>query len=82
MPHDKRGPELTAEMIVAVPCVVKEVQQGEDYCNVTLATLYPMYPGDQKTGMVLNTRQVLRVDDEPETPAAPPEPEYRCHFRG
>jgi hypothetical protein len=30
-----------------------------------------MYPGDQKTGLTLNTQQVLRIDDEPEPADVP-----------
>lgn len=42
-----------------VPCHVKEIHLTEEYCNVTLETAEPMYPGTNRTGIVLNAKQVF-----------------------
>jgi len=61
MPHDKNGQVIEVGDEVMVPAVVKQVMTGEDYCNVTLETTEPMYPGEHKSGMTLNARQVVKV---------------------
>lgn len=61
MPHDRDGNTLEAGDFVNVPCVVKMVSTGEEYCNVTLETQESMYPGDNKSGMSLNAKQVVKV---------------------
>ena len=61
MPHDKNGQILKVGDKVNVPCVVKEVHAGDEYCNLSLETEEVMFPGEQKSGMVLNTKQVLKV---------------------
>ena len=45
-----------------VPCIVDGVHEGEDYCNVTLLTEEPMHPGNQRSTMVLNTRQTIKAE--------------------
>lgn len=62
MPHDKNGKLLKAGDAVLVPCVVKEVHAGEEYCNVQLETQEPMYPGEYKSGITLNAKQVVKVE--------------------
>lgn len=60
MPHDQMGNLLEVGDYVMVPARVKEVYQGEEYCNVQLETALPMFPGDTKSGMTLNAKQVLK----------------------
>jgi hypothetical protein len=66
MPHDKNGKLLKVGDTVNVPCIVKSVSSGEEYCNVTLETVEPMYPSDRKDSITLNAKQVEKV----ETPEA------------
>lgn len=61
MPHDKNGAELAVGDKVTVEAVVKEIQTGEEYCNVSLETSEPMHPAETKTPICLNTRQVVKL---------------------
>ncbi len=48
---------------MVVPCLVKHVHQGEDYCNVDLETLADMPPNGGKSFIsAVNTRQLLRAN--------------------
>jgi hypothetical protein len=65
MPHDKNGNLLVKGDRVSLECVVKEVtSQGEEYCNVTLETVEPMYPGTHKTVVTANAKQVVRIGED------------------
>ena len=48
MPHDIHGKELRVDDLVAVRCRVKEIYLGEEFCNVTLETVEPMFRGKQE----------------------------------
>lgn len=61
MPHDKNGALLVEGDRVLIPCIVRSVTTGEEFCNVTLETEEPMFPGNQKTSITLNAKQVERV---------------------
>jgi hypothetical protein len=61
MPHDKNGVEVKPGDIVTVRFKVKEVQQTEDYCNVTMETESEMLPNGGRTGIVLNAAQTEKV---------------------
>ena len=58
MPHDRKGHELQAGDLIMIEAIVRSVSPGEEYCNLTLDTVEPMYPADTKTCIVLNARQV------------------------
>lgn len=58
MPHDRQGNTLKEGDIVMLPVKVKSLAVGEDYCNVTVETLHPMFPGDRHDAFTLNTRQL------------------------
>lgn len=58
MPHDKNGQPLTAGDDVLIRATVTSVSPGEEYCNVNVETVEPMFPGTNKTLIVLNARQV------------------------
>lgn len=58
MPHDCKGVELKVGDTVFVPCKVLSVQTGTEYCNLTVETIEPMFPGKDKTCVTLNTKQV------------------------
>jgi hypothetical protein len=61
MPHDKNGNILQPGDRVIVRAVVNRVDAGDEYCNVTLETEEPMYPGDHRSALTLNTRQVEKA---------------------
>jgi len=58
MPHDKNGQQLSVGDDVLIRATVTNVSAGEEYCNVNLETVEPMFPGEHKTPIVLNARQV------------------------
>lgn len=58
MPHDRIGQKIEVGDHVMVPCVVKEVHPTDDFCNLTLETLEPMYPAGTPNTIVLNTKMV------------------------
>lgn len=60
MPHDKNGKLLEVGDLVHVPAVVTSISMGTDYCNVSLETVEPMFPGVQKSAMALNAKQVVK----------------------
>lgn len=62
MPHDIHGKLLSVGDTVKVLCRVKEIHNTEEYCNVNLETLQPMYPGEHRSGIVLNAKQVEKVE--------------------
>ncbi len=61
MPHDKNGNLLKEGDTVLIEATVRTIQTGEEYCNLTVDTVEPMYPGDSKTAITLNAKQV-RLD--------------------
>lgn len=59
MPHDKNGRELKEGDIVNMQFKVREVSQLENYCNCSLESVLPLYPGNGSTVLSgVNTRQV------------------------
>lgn len=63
MPHDRDGALLKVGNTVMVPARIKELHDTEEYCNVTLETLHSMHPGDSRSTIVLNAKQVVKHDD-------------------
>jgi hypothetical protein len=63
MPHTQSGFEVQVGDTVMVLMIVKEVIQGEDYCNARLETVYPMYPSKEKNTIWLNTGQITQVTE-------------------
>jgi hypothetical protein len=61
MPHDKNGRVIVAGDVVNIPCTVRDVQQGEEFCNVNLETIEPMFPRKDRSVITLNARQVELV---------------------
>jgi hypothetical protein len=62
MPHDKNGQVLNEGDLVSVSARVKSISTGEEYCNVMLETVEPMYPGDSSIVLSLNAKQVELVE--------------------
>lgn len=58
MPHDKNGNLLEVGDDVIIRAKVTQVHTGEEYCNLSLESVEPMYPGDSKNQFTLNTKQV------------------------
>lgn len=59
MPHDKNGKLIKVGNIVLIPCKVKSITMSEDYCNLTVESLYYMPPYEQPTTYTLNAKQVI-----------------------
>lgn len=65
MPHDKNGTLVNVGAKVRVDFTVTQVYQGDDnYCNASLETVEPMFPGEHKTALTINTRQCEVISGE------------------
>lgn len=52
-----------------MPCRIKAIHDTEEYCNVDLETTPSMFPGTNRSSIVLNAKQVVRVGgDAPSDP--------------
>lgn len=70
MPHDIHGDELHVGDLVAAHFRITQIHLTEEFCNVTLETVEKMFPGDHKTTLTLNGKQVERViTGRPRVPA-------------
>lgn len=58
MPHCRLGHEIKAGDKVIIYATVESVQEGIEFCNVTVRTDFPMPPYTAGTTVTLNTRQV------------------------
>lgn len=65
MPHDIDDVELKPGDRVQIECIVRDVQFGTEFCNVTLDTLEKMFPSEYTTCIVANTKQVRKIPDLP-----------------
>lgn len=80
MPHDQNGKLIKAGDRVSVPCTIKSVDAGPDYCNVSVETVHPMHPSKEKSSFSLNSKQVIKDDKDaaagddggPKTASDPP----------
>jgi len=61
MPHDRKGNLLSIGDHVVIGATVREIQPGEEYCNLNVETIEPMYPGESKSTITLNAKQVTRT---------------------
>lgn len=59
MPHDRDGNRLSVGDKVLVPCLVKAIHDTEDYCNVDIETVAPMFPSDKRSALTLNAKQLI-----------------------
>lgn len=60
MPHDRNGAELKVGDQVLISAMVKEIYTSDDYCNAQFETAEVMHPGDQRSVVTLNTKQVVK----------------------
>lgn len=58
MAHDVNGTPLEVGDSVVLEGVITQIQPGEEYCNLTFETDEPMYPGNSKSAVVVNAKQV------------------------
>lgn len=61
MPHDRDGKELKVGDIVHIPCRIKEIHLTEEYCNLNVRSLQKMFPSDNFSDFVINSRQCVKV---------------------
>jgi hypothetical protein len=61
MPHDKNGNSLEVGDHIIIEGIISQVFTGEEYCNINVETLEPMFPGTNKSLLTLNAKQVKRV---------------------
>lgn len=62
MPHDRDGKLLEVGDKVIIHATVDTVQPSDSHCNLTVKTDELFYPGDYKSTIVLNTKQVVKQD--------------------
>jgi hypothetical protein len=62
MPHDRDGALLVVGDLVNIPARITGISStGSEYCNLNLETVEKMYPGDYKSSVPLNAKQVVKV---------------------
>jgi len=71
MPHDKHGRTLAVGDTVTITATVTQVHTGEEYCNVSLMTVEPMFPSEHGSPLSLNATQVELWEKAPPTADAP-----------
>jgi hypothetical protein len=62
--HDMNGRPLSVGDSVLVPATITVVQATDEYCNISMETDVPMYPGTHKSTIALNAKQVSKVTNE------------------
>lgn len=62
--HDKNGKPLTDGDKVTLTCVIRSCTGGPDYCNIMVETVEPMFPGEHKTSISLNAKQVEKINSD------------------
>ena len=62
MPHDAKGKRLEVGDTVQVVATVTQIQQTEDYCNITIKLSRLMKPADTETTFCLNAGQVEKLE--------------------
>ena len=62
MPFDKNGSELREGQIVTIHCRVRITHPGDEHNNVVLETIEEHYPSNSYSTIVLNSKQVQRVE--------------------
>jgi hypothetical protein len=62
--HDAKGRPLRMDDVVLIPCRIISLSATPDRCNVTVKSLLGRSPDGQRETIVLNTKQLLRFNDE------------------
>ena len=63
MPHDRFGNEVRVGDDVVIHGTVRSVTLSDGYCNISVETDELMYPGNEKSIIYLNSKQVDVVQD-------------------
>lgn len=60
--HDRNGTLLQKGDTVLIPCVIDSLSEGEDFCNVTLKSVFGRRPDDAKEVVsAINTGVLVKV---------------------
>lgn len=62
--HDKNGHPLQVGDRVTIEAVIQSASENPDFCNLSLVSVEPMYPGTAKTYFSLNAKQVVYVEPD------------------
>lgn len=63
--HDARGKELKVGDVVLIPCVIKELNPTEDYCNVSVVSQIGRRPDGMKEHIsAINTGVLIKVGND------------------
>lgn len=57
--HDMNGSPLKEGDIVNVPMEITSVSADQDFCNISVKTIFPMPGNGGHSSMTLNTKQVI-----------------------
>jgi hypothetical protein len=60
MPHDRDGELVKVGDKVNIPAIVTAIQTGEEYCNISVQPVEPMYPSDRHDTITFNSKQVVK----------------------
>lgn len=58
MPSDRKGEPVRVGDFVMIPAVVTEIHSQDEFINVVMETMDPMYPARHKTQIILNAHQI------------------------
>lgn len=72
--HDANGTPLKVGDLVYIPAVITQLNPCEEYCNVSLETVYGRRPDDRKETLSAINTGVLVLHRRPKTEAATPDP--------
>jgi hypothetical protein len=62
--HDANGKELKVGDVVMIPAVIRDIGASDDYCNVSLTSVYGRRPdGAKESFNAINTGVLLRNND-------------------
>lgn len=62
--HDAKGRQLQLGDVVLMPATVTDISPGEEYCNVTVRSIFGRRPdGENEQVSAINTGVLLRAND-------------------
>jgi hypothetical protein len=61
--HDANGKPVKVGDKVNIPATITETYATDEYCSIQVKPDHPMYPSDRRDAIVLNSRQVVLVED-------------------
>jgi hypothetical protein len=60
--HDRDGKPLAVGDTVTIAFVITDTSATEDYCNVQLQTVEPMFPSNRFDKYWFNAKQTVKVE--------------------